>query len=72
MQPRGKSQSPQPIVSTRPADMTFEDEKVSDTDQITSRFVLFSLNFLINKIFFFNLVKKMLIQLKKKQIHFHH
>jgi hypothetical protein len=53
MQPRGKSQSPQPIVSTRPADMTFEDEKVSDTDQIISRFVLFSLIFLINKIFFY-------------------
>ncbi|CAF4975799.1 unnamed protein product, partial [Rotaria sp. Silwood1] len=31
-----KSQSTQPIVSTRPADMTFEDEKISDSDQITS------------------------------------
>jgi hypothetical protein len=41
MQPRVKSQSPpQPIVSTRPADMTFEDEKISDSDQIiTSKFV---------------------------------
>jgi hypothetical protein len=40
MQPRGKSQSPQPpIISTRPAELTFEDEKVSDLDQITSRFV---------------------------------
>jgi hypothetical protein len=39
MQPRGKSQSPQPIVSTRPADMTFEDEKISDADQILSKFV---------------------------------
>jgi len=39
MQLRGKSQSLQPIVSIRPADMTFEDEKVSDTDQIASRFV---------------------------------
>ncbi|CAF0839694.1 unnamed protein product [Rotaria sordida] len=36
MQPLGKSQSPQPIVSTRPADMTFEDEKISDIDQTTS------------------------------------
>lgn len=40
MQSRGKSQSPpQPIVSTRPAELTFEDEKGSDSDQITSRFV---------------------------------
>jgi hypothetical protein len=39
MQPRGKSQSPQPIVSTRPADMIFEDEKGSDPGQITSKFV---------------------------------
>ncbi|CAF0836459.1 unnamed protein product [Rotaria sp. Silwood1] len=36
MQPLAKSQSPQPIVSTRPADMTFEDEKISDIDQTTS------------------------------------
>jgi hypothetical protein len=33
MQPHGKSQSPQPMVSTRPADMTFEDGKISDLDQ---------------------------------------
>lgn len=40
MQPRGKSQSPpQPFVSTRPADQTFEDEKGFDSDQIISRFV---------------------------------
>lgn len=42
MQPRGKSQSPpqqQPIVLTRPADQTFEDDKGLDLDQITSRFV---------------------------------
>lgn len=40
MQPRGKSQSPpQPLVSTRPADQTFEDEKGLDSDQITSRLV---------------------------------
>lgn len=41
MQPRGKSQSPpqQPIVSTRPAELTFEDEKGLDSNQITSRFV---------------------------------
>ncbi|CAF3560671.1 unnamed protein product [Rotaria sp. Silwood1] len=36
IQPHGKSQSTQPIISTRPADMTFEDEKISDSDQITS------------------------------------
>ncbi|CAF0940507.1 unnamed protein product [Adineta steineri] len=36
MQPRGKSQSPPPLVSTRPADMTFEDEKTSDSNHITS------------------------------------
>ncbi|CAF2636429.1 unnamed protein product [Rotaria sp. Silwood2] len=36
MQLLGKSQSPQPIVSTRPADMTFEDEKIPDIDQIAS------------------------------------
>jgi hypothetical protein len=40
MQPRGKSPSPQPIVSTRPADMTFEDEKITDSDQIISKFVI--------------------------------
>jgi hypothetical protein len=39
MQSRGKSPSPQPIVLTRPADLTFEDEKVLDSDQITSRYV---------------------------------
>jgi len=44
MHPRGKSQTPPPIVSTRPADMTFEDEKTSDSDQITSRFVYYFLN----------------------------
>ncbi|CAF3603690.1 unnamed protein product [Adineta steineri] len=36
MQPLGRSRSPQSIVSTKPADMTFEDGKVSDSDQITS------------------------------------
>ncbi|CAF1020088.1 unnamed protein product [Rotaria sordida] len=36
MQPIGRSPSPQPIVSTRPADMTFEDGKAPDTDQTTS------------------------------------
>jgi hypothetical protein len=45
MQLRGKSKSSQPIVSTRPTDMTFEDEKVSDTDQITSRSVYLVLVF---------------------------
>jgi hypothetical protein len=44
MQPPGRSPSPQPIVSTRPADMTFEDGKISDTDQTASRFVSFLLN----------------------------
>ncbi len=40
MQPRGKSQSPpQPMISTQPANLTFEDEKGSDSDQIPSRFV---------------------------------
>lgn len=39
MQPHGKNQSPPPIVSTRPADMTFEDEKISDVDHIPSKFV---------------------------------
>jgi len=38
MQPSERNQSPQPIVLTRPADMTFEDGKAPDTDQITSRF----------------------------------
>lgn len=38
MQQRGKSQSPpQPVVSTRPADLTFEDEKGLDSDQVASR-----------------------------------
>jgi hypothetical protein len=40
MQPLGRSPSPQPIVSTKPADMTFEDGKAPDTDQITSRLIL--------------------------------
>jgi hypothetical protein len=39
MQSRGKSPSPQPIVSTRPADFAFEDEKVMDSDQMASRYV---------------------------------
>jgi hypothetical protein len=39
MQPLGRSPSPQPIVSTKPADMTFEDGKAPDTDQTTSRLV---------------------------------
>jgi len=50
MQPRGKSPSPQPIVSTRPADLTFEDEKALDSDQITSRYVYSSYQ---RKSFFF-------------------
>jgi hypothetical protein len=38
MQSLGRSPSPsQPIVLTRPADMTFEDGKAPDTDQTTSR-----------------------------------
>jgi hypothetical protein len=38
MQSTGRSSSPlQPIVSTRPADMTFEDGKAPDTDQIISK-----------------------------------
>ncbi|CAF4633613.1 unnamed protein product [Rotaria sp. Silwood1] len=36
MHPLGRSPSPQPIVSTKPADMTFEDGKAPDTDQTTS------------------------------------
>ena len=51
MQPRGKSPSPQPVVSTRPADLTFEDEKGLDSDQTTPRFVLF--NWFIFSLFFF-------------------
>ena len=54
MQPHGKSQSPQPIVSTRPADMTFEDEKTTDSDQMISKFVdLIDFYFSINTIDFF-------------------
>jgi hypothetical protein len=57
MQPRGKSQSPQPIVSTRPADMTFEDGKGSDSEQITSRFVYLAvLN--SNEIYFISFSQK--------------
>jgi len=40
MQSIGRSPSPpEPIVLTRPADMTFEDGKAPDTDQTTSRLV---------------------------------
>jgi hypothetical protein len=39
MQRRGKISSLQAIVSTRTTDRTFEDEKRSNSDQITSRFV---------------------------------
>ncbi len=57
MQPRGKSQSPQPIVSTRPADMTFEDGKGSDSEQITSRFV-YSAVLNSNEIYFISFSQK--------------
>lgn len=52
MQSIGRSPSPlQPLVSTKPADMTFEDGKAPDTDQTTSRllnilFKIFSFRFI--------------------------
>lgn len=42
MQSFGRSPSPsQPIISTKPADMTFEDEKTSKFVQISFRNLLF-------------------------------
>lgn len=69
MQPRGKSQSPQPIVSTRPADMTFEDEKTSDTDQATSRYVIHFCPHQKRRLIMalFNLVKKMLTRSRNQR-----
>jgi hypothetical protein len=58
MQPSERNQSPQPIVLTRPADMTFEDGKAPDTDQMTSRFKFFLLRNISN---LYILVKRMLI-----------
>lgn len=39
MQPIGRSSSLQPILSTKPAEMTFEDGKASDKDQIITGLV---------------------------------
>ena len=47
MQPIPRSQSPQPIVITRPADMTFEDDKMIDSDQPTAKFVEIHIFYLI-------------------------
>jgi hypothetical protein len=54
MQSIGRSPSPpEPIVLTRPADMTFEDGKAPDTDQTTSRLIYIVLKniFFIKKYF---------------------
>lgn len=69
MQPMSKSQSPPPppvnVLSTRPADLTFEEEKITDCSQNTSRFGFFlrfrKQNFFIFKLF---LVKKV-VQMEK-------
>jgi len=72
MQSLGQSPSSQPIVLTRPADMTFEDGKAPDTDQTTSRFSFIFLknifllrNILVKKMLILNYLQQIIILVKK-------
>jgi len=72
MQSLGQSPSSQPIVLTRPADMTFEDGKAPDTDQTTSRFSFIFLknifllrNVLVKKMLILNYLQQIIILVKK-------